>query len=778
MKLIIAEKPSLARSVAKVLGVVKNHSKSSGYIECKDDYVVTWVFGHILELVEPDVYDPSYKSWKIADLPIRPGVWKLEVKKDSKDQFKNIKELLKTATVVINCGDPDREGQLLIDELLIHLKVKKPTKRLLILDPKDAAIRKAIENMEDNSKYFSWYQAGLLRSQADWLIGMNFTRAFTLLHQYTGGEGVISSGRVQTPTLKLIYDRGLAISNFKPLNYYNLMATFCSQADKEFMAKLDFNGLKLNLDADGRLIDSQALVDISTKINKKTGVISKYEVKACETPPPLTFKLSELQSIANAKLGYSADETLSLAQSLYEKQLTTYPRSACSFLPESLHADATNILASLSTVFTNGELLKATPSIKSRAFNDKELGGESHFAITPTGDVRNMELVNDEEFALYKLIALQYLAQFYPNIKYEQTTGTVAIEGYNFNFSGRVTHSLGWKTLFSNDKDNSNDELAEVNDDEQTLPPLALNEIATHRSNDVKCTTTKKPKPYTEGNLIKVMANIHNELENIIKSYYADPVKVKEMVERYKKVLKDTAGLGTEATRSNIIKTLKTRGFIELNRKNIQITDKGKSFMQLLTSPQNIMNFSMLTSPLTTAIYEQQLDGVLNNRFTAEEFYANLDKLLNDKISSIKTIINAATPAKSQAKTTGEKCPECGSDIVERQGKFGMFEACSNYPKCEWIDKNSKTINPALIKTGEKCPKCAAEVVERDGKFGRFKACSNYPKCEWTPPKITLKPILAGMKCPKCGAEMHQKSGKKGIFFGCSKYPECKFILK
>jgi DNA topoisomerase-3 len=217
MKLIIAEKPSLARTVARVIGIIKDNSKSSGHIECKDGYVVTWVFGHIIKLYEPDEYDNRFKSWDVGLLPIIPETWKYQTIPSSKTQFNNIKGLLKSATVVINCGDPDREGQLLVDELLLHLKVKLPVKRLLILDPKDSAIRKALNNMEDNRKYYSWYQAGLLRSQADWLIGMNFTRAFTKLGNRSGTDGVISVGRVQTPTLKLIYDRHLAIQNYNHL---------------------------------------------------------------------------------------------------------------------------------------------------------------------------------------------------------------------------------------------------------------------------------------------------------------------------------------------------------------------------------------------------------------------------------------------------------------------------------------------------------------------------------------------------------------------------------
>lgn len=740
MKLIIAEKPSLARSVAKVIGIIKEH-KDNGYIECKDGYNITWVFGHILELATPDAYDEKYKRWNMDNLPIRPTNWIYEPKKDAVKQFNNIKKLITSATTIINCGDPDREGQLLVDELLLHVNCKKPTKRLMILDPKDAAIRKAIDSMEDNSKYYSWYQAGLLRSQADWLIGMNFSPAFSLLTSALtgkfGAEAKVSTGRVQTPTLKLIYDRDLAITNFKPLNYYNLFVTFNNKDNKPFSAKLDFTSLNLELDEQNRLLSDKTLINIMSEVTAKSGTITKYETKDCETQPPLTFKLSDLQAVANAKLGYSADDTLVIAQTLYEKQLTTYPRSACEYLPDSLHADATDILSGLTKVFTNGEILKANPALKSRVFDDKKLGGESHFAIIPTGDMANLGSLNAKELALYKLIALQYLAQFYPNMKYEQTTGVVQVQNkYNFNFSGRVTKSLGWKELFTSQADKDVEDSDKADDeDNQTLPPLSLNEVVTQKSSEIKKTTTKKPKPYTEGLLIKAMANIHNELENIVKSYYSDPAQVKDMVAKYKGVLKDTAGLGTEATRSGIIKTLKTRGFIELKGKNLQITEKAKSFMQLLTTGDNLLNFSMLTSPLTTAMYEQQLDGVLNHTFTAEQFNKNLDTLLNDKLAIIKNIISTTTPVqstKAPTKSTGEKCPECQHDLIEREGKFGKFISCSNYPKCKYSPpKPEKANKPAAIPTGELCPKCGCAMVTKTAKASgkTFLACSGYPKC-------------------------------------------------
>lgn len=742
MKLIIAEKPSLARTVAKVIGITKDNSKSAGHIECKEGYVVTWVFGHILELCEPQEYDEKYKSWNIDLLPIVPDTWKYRVKADAKEQFNNIKTLLKSAMTIINCGDPDREGQLLIDELLIHLKVKLPVKRLLILDPKDTAIRKSLENMEDNSKYYSWYQAGLLRSQADWLIGMNFTRAFTALGSRSGMEGVTSVGRVQTPTLKLIYDRHLAIQNYKLVHFYNLIAEFTTDVGETFMAKLDLKAAGLPLDSEGRFLSVNELTDISNKINDKLAEISRYEVKAGETAPPSLFKLSDLQAVANAKFGLSADGTLKIAQSLYEKQLITYPRTACAYLPESLHADAAKIMDDLIGVFVfplneYTEIKKLIDvKIKSKAFDDKKLDGESHFAIIPTGDMTNASSLDSYEHQIFDLIGMQYIAQFMPNLQFEQTNGTVDCENYKFNFNGKVIKSLGWKELFiawnkltSKVQEDDDSE----NKDNQKLPPLQLKQnIKNTLNNAIQKSTTTKPKPYTEGTLIKAMANIHNLLDDTVKSYYSNQDKAKQVADTYKKVLKDTAGLGTEATRAGIIKTLKARDFINTVGKNLVITDKGIQFMELLTKNNNLLEFSNLTSPLTTAFYEQELDHVLNHKQQASSFYNDIVvNLLHKKLNTIKEMLQILpVTAKKTGTATGEKCPECSSDIIERDGKFGKWKSCSGYPRCKW--KPPQAEKPKAEASGKKCDKCGSEMLKRKSKDGnsKFLACSGFPKCK------------------------------------------------
>lgn len=724
MKLVIAEKPSLGRSVAKEIGIIK---EDKGYIECKDGFCVTWVFGHIIEMVKPEAYNPAFKYFRMSNLPIIPNKWMYQPTPSAVAQYNNIKKLMDSATLIINCGDPDREGQLLIDELLIHFGNTKPVKRLLILDPKPAGIRKSLESMEDNSKYYSWYQAGLLRTQADWLIGYNFTPAFTILGKKQHGiDGVISIGRVQTPTLKLIYDRDKAIKNYKPLNYYNLSAIFSTATNQEFNAKLDFAGLNLSLDSEGRLLDQAQLATIASAIMNQRGTISKFEVKDGETSQPLPFKLSDLQAIVNARLGLSADDVLKIAQTLYEKQLTTYPRTACAYLPESLHADARSILAALSGIYP-GETSKTDNTIKSRAFNDKQLGGESHFAIVPTGETAALVTLKPVELEVYKIIALRYIVQFYPPVKYQETTGVVTCMNYNFNFKGKVIKDIGWKQLYTTSTDSGDEEAAE-DEDTQTLPPLSLDQSVTHCGDAIKKSTTTKPKPYTEGTLIKAMANIHNELDNIVKTYYTNENEAQVIIEKYKKVLKDTAGLGTEATRARTIDKLKEREYVTLVKKNLTITEKGISVMELLTSDTNLSDYSVLTSPLTTATYEQQLDDVLNHKLTPDKFIQDVHSMINNKVEQLKAL--AANIPDKTALATGNKCPDCGSDIIERDGKFGKWKSCSNYPKCKWTPPKAE--KPKAEPTGKKCDKCGSEMIKRKSKDGtsEFLACSGYPKCK------------------------------------------------
>lgn len=771
-KLIIAEKPSLARNVGAAIGVIKAHNlgEGNGYLECKDGYFVTWLIGHVLEPAEPEAYNAIFKNRGITHLPISPETWILVEKKETKKQFKVVKDLIQKAELIINCGDPDREGQLLMDELFIYLNIKnKPIKRLLILDPKPSAIQAALSNMEDNSKYESWYQAGLLRQQADWLIGMNFSRAFSALNLViTNQSESFPAGRVQTPTLMLTYHRDMAVENFKAVNFYNLFTTFNTTDNEKFAAKLDLTSVdSITLD-NGYLVDDKPLKTIIDEIKTKNGVVVSYENKDSVTHPPLPFKLSTIQKEANRQLGISVAQITKAIQVLYEKQLITYPGTDCEYLPESFHQDAPNILNALSNLFAN-EVKGADAAIKSKSFSDKDLDGNPHFGIIPTGELKGLSDIDSHSQAIYKIIAIQYIAQFYKTLNHNNVSVLVSVYKYNFKCSSKFITQLGWKALF---KATDEVEESEVN---QKIPKLSVNQQVRISNNEIKSSKTQKPKYHTEGTLIDAMVNIHASIENIVRLYETDDAKVKEMVNQYKKVLKETSGLGTGRTRDRILAALKSHDYLTVKGKNIITTDKGRRFARFLMDGEHLHTFSMVSSPLTTAIYEQQLDGVYKKTYSAQQFKTDLENAIKEKIAFIKSLYT-----KFISSSNIEKCPNCDVGIlIEKTGAHGKFKACNNYPECNYIAKKEKSPQTT---TDEKCPECKSDVVKRDGKFGPFKACSNYPTCNWKPPKTSTTakpaPTKTGEKCPECGFDVVERAGKFGKFKSCGSYPKCKWSSK
>lgn len=767
-KLIIAEKPSLARNVGAAIGVIKAHNlgEGNGYLECKDGYFVTWLIGHVLEPAEPEAYNAIFKNRGINHLPISPETWILVEKKETKKQFKVVKDLIQKAELIINCGDPDREGQLLMDELFIYLNIKnKPIKRLLILDPKPSAIQAALSNMEDNSNYDSWYQAGLLRQQADWLIGMNFSRAFSALNLVmTNQSESLPAGRVQTPTLMLTYHRDMAVENFKAVNFYNLFTTFNTADNEKFAAKLDLTSVDSIMLDNGYLVDDKPLKKIIDEIKTKNGVVVSYENKDSVTHPPLPFKLSTIQKEANRQLGISVAQITKAIQVLYEKQLITYPGTDCEYLPESFHQDAPNILNALSNLFAN-EIKGADAAIKSKSFSDKDLDGNPHFGIIPTGELKGLSDTDSHSQAIYKIIAIQYIAQFYKTLNHNNVSVLVSVYKYNFKCSSKFITQLGWKALFK-----ATDEVEE-SEENQKIPKLSVNQQIRISNNEIKSSKTQKPKYHTEGTLIDAMVNIHASIENIVRLYETDDAKVKEMVNQYKKVLKETSGLGTGRTRDRILAALKSHDYLTVKGKNIITTDKGRRFARFLMDGEHLHTFSMVSSPLTTAIYEQQLDGVYKKTYSAQQFKTDLDNAIKEKIAFIKSLYT-----KFISSSNIEKCPNCDVGIlIEKTGAYGKFKACNNYPGCKYIAKKEK---PPQTTTGAKCPQCkTGDMVIKPGKFGEMKACNQYPKCKYIEqkPKAEAKPLeVTGKKCPKCGFDIVKRQGKFGEFESCINYSKCK----
>ncbi len=584
MKLIIAEKPSLGRTIASALG----HGRKGNGCIVSDDWTVTWAFGHMYEQAMPDSYltanvpttQKGTKVWRLEDLPIIPKQWILNPRADAKQQLAIIAGLLKNATEVTHAGDPDREGQLLIDEILLEMKWNGTTQRVWLQDLTLDGIRKAFKQVRPNSDYRGLYKAAVSRSRCDWLLGMNVTRAFTLCYQKAGGDGVISVGRVQTPTLNLIVERDRQIDNFVPLPFYAIKAQFEHQNGfivTHWVPSED------DSDPDRRCLKKEVAEQVCAKIKGQTGIIHKASRNKRRESAPLPFSLSTLQTVANARWGYGAQQVLDAAQKLYEEhKLTTYPRSDCGYLASGQHADAKNILKAIGEA--NPQLVKdADPSRKSKAFNDSKV--TAHTGIIPTAKRPDVAKLSPLERNLYGLVARQYVAQFLPDHEYQAVEVEIECCYEKFTGKGKKTLVIGWKDVLSVQKKEAED-----------LPLVSKGDTAICQSAELIDKKTKPLSRLTEGTLINAMAGIARYVEN----------------PKAKSVLRESAGIGTEATRASIIETLKQRHYIQLKGKIILSTEHGRHFIDSVPG--------RIKDPAVTAWWEQQMSEIAEENADANIF--------------------------------------------------------------------------------------------------------------------------------------------------------------
>ena len=630
MRLFIAEKPSLGRAIAQYLpakGVSHGGGPGKGatHIIAGDD-VVSWCFGHLLEMAEPDDYNIAFKRWSFRTLPIVPENWRLLPRDAAKAQINAIKLLLDKCDIVIHAGDPDREGQLLVDELLEHLGNTKPVQRIWLSALDESNVRKALGNLKDNAAYANLKASAEARQRGDWLVGMNLTRAYTLAGQQEGYQGVLSIGRVQTPTLALVVNRDLSIDNFKPQDFYAVVATIQSSGG-EFLArwKPDDN---VPVDESGRVLKQEIADAIVAKTTGKTGVVVSFTATKKKQAAPLPFSLSTLQAIGNKKLGLGAQEIVDIAQALYEAKVTTYPRTDCNYLPESQFKDAAKILSALPAEYAEF-VQQASPSLKSTAWNDKKI--TAHHAIIPTGHQAHL---SGKQKQVFDLIVRAYLAQFFPAYTYCETTIALDIAGEAFTANGKVPLLPGWKIVYGAPDE---EETSGTKDkaEKQTLPEVKKGEAVQCKAAKVEFKKTTAPARFTEGTLILAMTNIHHLVD--------DP--------ELKRRLKETAGIGTEATRAGIIETLKRRGFILEKGKQIISTKAGQ---QLIIALPNSVK-----SPGLTGLFEQLLDGIADGRFTMEQF-------LNKQIEFVTKFVNFAKTSKLGL-APAHPCPICKVGHLRRR---------------------------------------------------------------------------------------------------------------
>lgn len=615
MKLFIAEKPSLGRAIAAALP--KPHKKKEGFIETGNGDIVTWCIGHILEQAEPDDYDPRYKQWRIEHLPISPTEWQLKPKYKTRSQLTTIKKLVKTAAVIVNAGDPDREGQLLVDEVLNYLKLPKQKlaacERLLISDLNLSAVKRALNKLEPNRNYAALSISALARSRADWLYGMNMTRLYTLQGKKVGYNSVLSVGRVQTPVLGLVVKRDLEIENFQPKNYYEVQAHILVEQQVVSAQWKPSEACQPYMDEAGRVLNKALAENVVSRITGQPATVKKLKKQQKTQNAPLPYNLSSLQIDAAKAFNLSAKQVLDTCQSLYEKHnLITYPRSDCRYLPTEHHKMAPSILSHLqnSVLSIASHLDEADSSLISKAFNDKNVG--AHHAIVPTEKPSQKTNLNTTELKVYGLIARQYAAQFFPAYRYDFTQVDFEIAGGLFITKENVPSSLGWKVLIKTNKDStqnrSSQETSQKNND-ANLPQMNEGEVYVCDRGEILEKITQPPNHFTDATLLAAMTGIGK--------FVTDP--------DIKKILKETDGLGTEATRAGIIELLFKRGYLEKRGKSICATEVGRALIKVLPV--------QASSPDMTAMWEATLNDISEKRVNYDEFMSPLLFSLEQLIS-------------------------------------------------------------------------------------------------------------------------------------------------
>ena len=673
MRLFIAEKPSLARSIAAVLSNPQQNHKL--YIQAGDD-IVAWAAGHLLEQAMPETYDDKYKHWNIADLPIFPDVWKLLVKKESKDLFDNLKKLLKQADVVVNAGDCDREGQLLIDEILEYCGYKGKVLRILISDTNPEAVKKALDNLKPDSDFHGDRDAALARSRADWLHGMNLTRLYTKMAERNGyNGGPLRIGRVKTPVTALVVRRDEAIEAFTPKPFWVVKARI-SVHHGSFFATWKPHDEQDGLDEDKRLIDKSVGEAIVTRLKGKPATIIKYESKKQSSKPPVGFSLPKLQMIASKKFDLSPAKVLDICQKLYELGILTYPRSDCEYLPDAHHDEADNVFRVIETLSSLKIPSQTDKCRKTPVFNSKKV--EEHHAIIPSASCKITKPLEGDEALIFELVARRYIAFFMPDHEFLQVNIYADIDGELFTASGRQVLNDGWKVIEYDSQDNDDENNNDEDSNSAPLPETSEGENAS--CNDILLLEkqTKAPARFSEATLLKAMNEVYR--------YVLDS--------EIKKILKQTDGIGTAATQAGIIKELIDCGMLIKKGKNLISSTAARSLIHAL--PENI------TLPDLTAVWETYFRKVKDSQMSIDEVINYIQDTIREIIASAQPITvqgsDNASSKKSDSKKSSMKsnvkCPRCGAVMFLRNGKNGAFWGCSNYPECKTTadNKNGKPV--------------------------------------------------------------------------------------
>ncbi|EMX8400943.1 DNA topoisomerase III [Yersinia enterocolitica] len=607
MRLFIAEKPSLARAIADILP--KPHRRGDGFIACGSDNMVTWCVGHLLEQAQPDAYDSRYARWSLADLPIIPEKWRLQPRPSVSKQLNVIKQLLQQADEVIHAGDPDREGQLLVDEVLDYLDLaaekRQNVRRCLINDLNPQAVERAVERLRYNREFIPLCVSALARARADWLYGINMTRAYTILGRNAGYDGVLSVGRVQTPVLGLVVRRDEEIEDFVAKDFFEVKAHIVTSADERFIALWQpSDSCESYQDEEGRLLHRPLAEHVVNRIAGQPALVTSYNDKRESETAPLPFSLSTLQIEAAKRFGLSAQQVLDICQRLYEThKLITYPRSDCRYLPEEHFAGRHSVLNAISLHQADLLPLDVMDSDRrNRCWDDKKV--DAHHAIIPTARASKVNLTTDES-KVYRLVAQQYLMQFCPDAQFRKCVIELDIAGGKFIAKARFLAEAGWRTLLG----------SKERDEENEGAPLPVVEKGAEllcERGEVVERQTQPPRPFTDASLLSAMTGI------------ARFVQDKEL----KKVLRATDGLGTEATRAGIIELLFKRTFLFKKGRYIHASPAGRALIHALPD--------IAARPDMTAHWESTLTQISEKNCRYQDFMQPLVATLQDLISQAK----------------------------------------------------------------------------------------------------------------------------------------------
>lgn len=726
MKVCIAEKPSVAKEIAEVLGAKQ---RKEGYFE-GNGYQVTWTFGHLCELKEPHEYDSAYRQWNLNMLPILPQKFGIKLKNNNgiEKQFNIISTLFSNAEEIINCGDAGQEGELIQRWVISKTNCKKPLKRLWISSLTEEAIREGFKKLKEGKDYESLYFAGYSRAAADWLLGMNATRLYTI--KYGNGKQILSVGRVQTPTLAMIVNRQIEINNFNSNIFFELKTKY---RDVIFNATID------------RFYEKEKAKgeDLLASIKDEPFIIRSVETKKGKESSPRLFDLTSLQVECNKKFGYSADDTLKTIQNLYEKKLVTYPRVDTTYLPNDLYPKIPGIMKNMVNYQSLVNPLLEAPIRKStKVFDDKKV--TDHHAIIPT-DVRAQGLSGNEA-QVYDMIAKRFLAAFYPDCEVANTLVLGAVKEIEFKATGKQIIDAGWRVVYNKEVIDEDEK-----EESQLLPEFKKDDTGVHEAFLAEGKTSP-PKAFTEATLLRAMETAGKQIDD----------------EDLRDLMKDN-GIGRPSTRAAIIETLFRRNYIKRERKNLVPTITG---MELI----RVINNELLKSAEMTGKWEFKLRQIEKGEYQAEAFLQDMKTMVSDLVTQVRNEsaqrITIASHAPVAEKSDTAACPKCKSGtMLKGKAAFG----CSNFKngcdfKIPFVLMGKKLTNAQIISLIEKRKTAIIKGFELGGvkKGGILKLTSTF-NIELEEKEVvskTKKPQIPAV-CPKC------KTGaiiKGNTAYGCSNW--------